>query len=307
MGDGLAVLDRIFSATRTSALNFSPAHGLKSERTMRLRVGARTDTGRVRPQNEDAYMSRAEDGLFVVCDGMGGAPAGEVASEMAIQAIARELTNGHKNGDAGSSPFMPHTTRLVNAVRQSNEFIYGEAQKDPRQAGMGTTVVGAWIREQIAAVAHVGDSRAYLWHNDRLEALTRDHSLVQAHLEAGLVDAEHELPAEQQNVLVRVLGREPAVDVDVTEVPLQSGDYVLLCSDGLTRMVPDLELAKAIRTLQEPQRICDHLIATANEYGGADNVTVVVVKVTGGWWHQFVERWKRSVRRGHDVETYAAV
>ena len=252
-------------------------------------------------------MSRVEDGLFVVCDGMGGAPAGEVASEMAIQAIARELADGHRNGAVESSPFMAHTTRLVDAVRQSNELIYGQAQRDPRQAGMGTTVVGAWIREQIAGVAHVGDSRAYLWHNDRLEPLTRDHSLLEAHLEAGLVDEGHQLPVEQQNVLVRVLGREPAVDVDVTEVPLQSGDYVLLCSDGLTRMVTEGELAKAIRTFQEPQQICDHLIATANENGGADNITVLVVKVTGGWWHQFVRRWKRSVRRGHDVETYAAV
>jgi len=252
-------------------------------------------------------MSRAEEGLFVVCDGMGGAPAGEVASQLAIEAIVREL-NGHENDSAPeSSPFLPHTTRLVDAVRQSNEFIYGQAQKDPRQAGMGTTVVGAWIREQIAGVAHVGDSRAYLWHNDRLEPLTRDHSLMEAHIEAGLADEGRSLPLEQQNVLVRVLGREPAVAVDVTEVPVQSGDYVLLCSDGLTRMVPEAELAKAIQTFQEPQQICDHLIAAANQNGGADNITVVVVEVTGGWWHRLIDRWKRSVRRGQDVETYAAV
>jgi len=252
-------------------------------------------------------MSRAEEGLFVVCDGMGGAPAGEVASEMAIQAIARELKD-RENGDAlEASPFLPHTQRLVDAVRQSNEFIYGEAQKDPRQAGMGTTIVGAWICEQIAGVAHVGDSRAYLWHNDRLEPLTRDHSLMEAHIEAGLADEGRSLPVEQQNILVRVLGREPAVDVDVTEVPVKSGDYVLLCSDGLTRMVAESELADAIRTYQEPQQICDHLIATANKNGGADNITVVVVEVTGGWWHRLIDRWKRSVRRGQDVETYAAV
>jgi len=274
---------------------------------MRLRVGARTDRGRVRPQNEDAYMSQAEQGLFVVCDGMGGAPAGEVASEMAIHAIARELEVRQNGGALGASPFLPHTQRLVDAVRQSNEFIYGEAQRDPRQAGMGTTIVGAWIREQIAGVAHVGDSRAYLWHNDRLEPLTRDHSLMEAHIEAGLADEGRNLPVEQQNALVRVLGREPAVDVDVTEVPVRSGDYVLLCSDGLTRMVAEPELAHAIRTYQDPQQICDWLIATANMNGGADNITVVVVKVTGGWWHRLIDRWKRSVRRGQDVETDAAV
>jgi PPM family protein phosphatase len=269
---------------------------------MRLRVGARTDTGRVRPQNEDAFMSRAEQGLFVVCDGMGGAPAGEVASEMAIQAIARRLTGIHAGEDSTSSLFLPHTTRLLDAVRQSNEFIYGEAQKDPRQAGMGTTVVSAWICEQIAGVAHVGDSRAYLWHNDRLEPLTRDHSLMEAHIEAGLADEGRKLPADQQSMLVRVLGREPAVDVDVTEVPVQSGDYVLLCSDGLTRMVSEADLAKAIQMFHEPQQICDQLIAAANQNGGADNITVVVVEVTGGWWHRLVNgvggHLKRTLSRG---------
>ena len=233
-------------------------------------------------------MSRAEQGLFVVCDGMGGAPAGEVASEMAIQAIARRLTGIHGGDDSTSSLFLPHTTLLLDAVRRSNEFIYGEAQKDPRHAGMGTTVVSAWICEQIAGVAHVGDSRAYLWHNDRLEPLTRDHSFMEAHIEAGLADEGRKLPADQQNMLVRVLGREPAVDVDVTEVPVQSGDYVLLCSDGLTRMVSEADLAKAIQMFHEPQQICDHLIATANQNGGADNITVVVVEVTGGWWHRLV-------------------
>jgi serine/threonine protein phosphatase PrpC len=276
---------------------------------MRLRVGARTDTGRVRRLNEDAYMLREADGLFVVCDGMGGAPAGEVASQMAIDAIARQLHGHGVNGahaDAADA-YQPHTSRLADAVRRSNEFIYGQAQKDPTQAGMGTTVVGAWIRQHIVGVAHVGDSRAYLWHGDRLEPLTRDHSLGEAHVAAGLIDDASSLPAEQQSVLVRVLGREPEVDVDLKEVPVQPGDYVLLCSDGLTRMVPDAVMAEAIIQFQEPQRICDHLIAAANRNGGADNITVVVVKVTGSWWHRLLDRWKRSVRRGQHAETYAAV
>jgi len=276
---------------------------------MRLRVGARTDTGRVRRLNEDAYMLREDDGLFVVCDGMGGAPAGEVASQMAIDAIARQLQGqGSKGADVGGAEvYQPHTSRLADAVRRSNEFIYGEAQKDPNQAGMGTTVVGAWIRQHIAGVAHVGDSRAYLWHADRLEPLTRDHSLGEAQVAAGLIDAASSLPAEQQNVLVRVLGREPEVDVDLKEVAVQPGDYVLLCSDGLTRMVPEAVMAAAILECQEPQRICDYLIAAANSNGGADNITVVVVKVTGSWWHRLLDRWKRSARRGQHGETYAAV
>jgi protein phosphatase len=245
---------------------------------------------------------------------MGGAPAGEVASQMAVDAILRELREnapvsaGHDLGrrSLGEGAYRPHTNRLAEVVRRSNEVIYDQAQKDPRQAGMGTTVVGAWIRQQIVGIAHVGDSRAYLWHGGRLEPLTRDHSLMEAHIAAGLADEGRNLPVEQQNVLVRVLGREPIVDVDVREVPVQSGDYVLLCSDGLTRMVPEHEVAWAIRTLQDPQEICDHLIATANSNGGADNITVVVVEVTGGWWRRFVDRWTRSAR-GQYAEANAAV
>jgi protein phosphatase len=276
---------------------------------MRLKVGAGTDTGRVRALNEDAYMLRADEGLFVVCDGMGGAPAGEVASQMALDAILHELRE-NEPGRPVQAPdaegYLPHTNRLAEVVRRSNEVIYDQAQKDPRQAGMGTTVVGAWIRQQIVSVAHVGDSRAYLWHDRRLEPLTRDHSLGEAHIAAGLLEEVRRLPVEQQNVLIRVLGREPDVEVDLKEVPVQPGDYVLLCSDGLTRMVPEYVMAKAFHEFREPQRICDSLIAAANSNGGSDNITVVVVEVTGGWWRRFVDRWTRSAR-GQYAEANAAV
>ncbi len=276
---------------------------------MRLRVGAGTDIGRVRALNEDAYMLRADEGLFVVCDGMGGAPAGEVASQMAVDAIVQHLHESASTGTAACDgpAYLPHTNRLAEVVRRSNEVIYDQAQRDPRQAGMGTTVVGAWIRQHIVGVAHVGDSRAYLWHDGRLEALTRDHSLVEAHIAAGLLEEVRRLPVEQQNVLVRVLGREPDVEVDLKEVPVQPGDYVLLCSDGLTRMVPEFVMAKAFHECREPQRICDDLIAAANGNGGADNITVVVVEVTSGWWRRVLSRWTRSPRRGQYAEANAAV
>lgn len=243
-------------------------------------------------------MLRADEGLFVVCDGMGGAPAGEVASQMAIDAIVRELREQTAVTPASDERrYLPLTNRLADVVRRSNEVIYDQAQKDPRQAGMGTTLVGAWIRQHIVSLAHVGDSRAYLWHGQRLEPLTRDHSLGEAHIAAGLIEEGRRLPVEQQHALVRVLGREPDVDVDVKEVPVQPGDYVLLCSDGLTRMVPEYILARAFHECQEPQRICDVLIAAANDNGGADNITVVVVEVTGGWWRRLSNRWTRSARR----------
>lgn len=268
---------------------------------MRLKAGAGTHTGRVRTLNEDAYMLRADEGLFVVCDGMGGAPAGEVASQMAVDAILRELQQTHGTPASDERGYLPHTTRLAEVVRRSNDVIYDQARQDPRQAGMGTTVVSAWIGQHVVSIAHVGDSRAYLWHDQRLELLTRDHSLGEAHMAAGLIEEVRRLPVEQQNALVRVLGREPDVDVELKEVPVQPGDYVLLCSDGLTRMVPEFVMARAFHEYREPQRICDVLIAAANDNGGADNITVVVVEVTGGWWRRLSKRLmaaRRNVASG---------
>jgi protein phosphatase len=214
---------------------------------------------------------------------------------MAVDAIRQELQEGHVEAvPSDEHHYLPHTNRLAAVVRRSNEVIYDQAQKDPRQAGMGSTVVGAWICQQIVSVAHVGDSRAYLWHDNRLEPLTRDHSLGEAHIAAGLLEEVRRLPVEQQNVLVRVLGREPDVEVDLKEVPVQTGDYLLLCSDGLTRMVPEYVMAEAFHQFREPQQICDYLIAAANGNGGADNITVVVVEVSGSWWHRVRHRWARS-------------
>ncbi len=261
---------------------------------MQLRAGAGTDRGRVRTLNEDMYVSRAGRGLFLICDGMGGAPAGEVASQIAVEAILEQLDGIGQEIQASpidERGYLPQTRRLAEAVRQSNRIIYDHAQMDPSRARMGTTVVGAWITQHIASVAHVGDSRAYLWHDDHLEPLTRDHSLVEAHVRAGLLDPAEAVNSKQQNVLVRVLGREPDVDVDLKEVPVQPGDYLLLCSDGLTRMVPDGELGQAIVRFRDPQLICDYLVDAANAGGGTDNITVVVVEVMNRWWRRLSHLW----------------
>jgi protein phosphatase len=188
---------------------------------------------------------------------------------------------------------MPRTNSLAEAVRRSNRIIYDHGQSDPRRAEMGTTVVSAWLTQHIASVAHVGDSRAYLWHDHRLELITNDHSLVEAQVQAGTLDREESIHCSDQNVLLRVVGGAPDVDVDLNEVPVQPGDYLLLCSDGLTRMVPDETLADAITRLRHPQRICDFLIDAANRNGGADNITVVVVEVVESWWRRLSGRWSR--------------
>ena len=265
---------------------------------MRLHVGAKTDVGRVRELNEDAYLASLDASLFVVCDGMGGAPAGEVASELAVRAIVQQFNGGAhsdvRDGHGNGNGYLPQTSRLGDAIRRSNQIVYAQAQEDPRRRGMGTTVVAACIARNIVSIAHVGDSRAYLWHDNRLEPLTSDHSLGEAQARAGVLADGSE--SDQRNVLLRALGRTPDVDVELTEVPVRSGDYLLLCSDGLTRMVPDQAIERAFGRLRQPQRIAEHLVDTANDCGGPDNTTVVVVEIGGNWWTRLARRWGRNPR-----------
>ena len=183
---------------------------------------------------------------------------------------------------------------LADAVRLSNTCVYTRARHDSRHTGMGTTVVSMWVADHVASIAHVGDSRAYLWYFDRLVPLTRDHSVGDA-LEGG------------HNILVRALGREPDVDVDLTEVPVRPGDYLVLCSDGLTRMVSETTLAGAIRDLRDPQRVCDHLVDVANQNGGTDNITIVMVEVMEHWWRRLSSPWRSDDGGTHDAEAHPAV
>ena len=255
---------------------------------MRLKVGAATSIGRVRQINEDAYLAKSEQGLFVVCDGMGGAAAGEVASRLAVDTIGSQLTPPSlselqpEGGGNGDSHFHDHTVQLGDAIRQANLAIIGRARADASQTGMGTTVVGAWAHDGVVSIAHVGDSRAYLANEAGFEAVTSDHSLVEAQVQAGLINREESLQSEHQNILLRALGRDENVEIDLAEVTVASGDRLLLCTDGLTRMVTDAELAAALdRFRGEPQQACDYLIDAANNNGGPDNITVVIVEFLG--------------------------
>lgn len=282
---------------------------------MRLRVGAATDTGRVRSNNEDSFASLPDTGLFVLCDGMGGAAAGEVASRLAVDTIVGQLKGfdserasaGPLEPEAGDAGYLPRTAQLARAVRRSNRSIYEQAQQNAGQAEMGTTAVGAWIAHNVASLAHVGDSRAYLWHRHSLEAITRDHSLVEEQVRAGLLDRHESLKSADQNVLLRALGREPVVNVDLHEVPLQAGDYLVLCSDGLTRMVPEATMAETIARVRDPEQICRHLIDTANRNGGVDNVTVIVVEVEDSWWRRLWDTWGRPGGGGRNAAVVVAV
>ena len=248
---------------------------------MELKAGAATHIGRVRTTNEDSFLSRIDQGLFVICDGMGGAASGEVASQLAIQTIGDRLHGAVGNGNS-AGPFRARTLRLGEALQEANRAILAHARANAADAGMGTTAVGAWIADKVLSLAHVGDSRAYLWHNDRLKAVTTDHSLVEAQIRAGILNREESHRAQHQNVLLRALGREDHVEVELGEIAIGPHDCVLLCSDGLSRMVREAEIASSLARFHgDPQRACDHLVACANGGGGIDNVTVLVIAVEG--------------------------
>jgi PPM family protein phosphatase len=248
---------------------------------MRLKVGAATSVGRVRSANEDAYLVEADRGLFVVCDGMGGSAAGEVASLLAVKTIGAFVGNGA----LGTSPYdglQPRTAGLGKAIEEANRAIIEQAQNEAAQAGMGTTVVAVWIGDGLASIGHVGDSRLYARNAVGFAALTSDHSFVEAQLKAGLISREQSLVSHHQNILLRALGRDPDMRVELAEAPIAAGDRLLLCSDGLTKTVSDEDLAAALdRYRGDPQGACDHLIAAANDNGGPDNVTAIVVEVEG--------------------------
>src|SRR5215213_8590786 len=226
-----------------------------------------SDLGRQRQGNEDNYFVRAP--LFVVADGMGGAQAGEVASELAVRQFDGGLPDERSPQDA-----------LVTLIRAANAQIHEQARRDAQRAGMGTTVTAAYVAGDVVVVAHVGDSRAYLLRDGDLIRLTRDHSLVDELIRRGKLTEEQAESHPQRSVITRALGPEASVEVDVEAFPARAGDVFLLCSDGLTSMVhePQLKplLADRKRPLEQTGRM---LIAAANEAGGRDNITVILFRL----------------------------
>jgi protein phosphatase len=268
---------------------------------MRLKVGAATSVGRVRPINEDAFLAQADRGLFVVCDGMGGAASGEIASRLAVDTIGASLNPPspsvlRRTSTNGDLRFHDRTLQIGEAIRRANRAIIDCAgRSNGEHAGMGTTVVGAWVDGGLVSIGHVGDSRAYLSNESGFESLTSDHSLVEAQVQAGILNREESLQSEHQNILLRALGRDANVEIELTEATVSIGDRLLLCTDGLTRMVTDDQLAAALNRFRgDPQAACDHLIDTANTNGGPDNITVVIVEFTGSRLSQVFGRFKPS-------------
>lgn len=247
-------------------------------------IGSRTDVGRLRGNNEDSYKVVPELNLLILSDGMGGEAHGEVASKMAVETIATHCLEAQ--ADPATAMFVPpkpeyseETNRLISAVAMANRAIFDAAQNNPAQKGMGATTVAAWVNEQRMSVAHVGDSRAYLLRSGELQQLTEDHSLVAEQVRRGVLTQQQADESEMASVLLRAMGIEENVEVAADEHLLMEGDVVLLCSDGLTRMVTEPEIASTILTHPVAQSAADRLVELANENGGADNITVIVLQV----------------------------
>jgi len=252
-------------------------------RSARFEVANLSDTGQKRPHNEDSAVTDASIGLAIVADGMGGYKAGEVASAIAAQMILDEVASAVREGldETGKTRSGPSHAALVlrDAVHHANSEVYRTAQEVPQCQGMGTTVVVVLYQERTVSIAHVGDSRVYRLHGDEFEQVTRDHSLIQELIDRGFFTPEEAAENTPRNLVTRALGIELDVEVDVQELEARPGEIYLLCSDGLNDMVDDeeihLTLSKYSANLAEA---ASELVRLANDKGGKDNISVVLVR-----------------------------
>jgi protein phosphatase len=232
---------------------------------VRIRSGRATDQGRSRENNEDALLVDENNRLYAVADGMGGHAAGEVASRTAIEALRAAYAAG---------------TPIDAAIERAHNAVLERAATDDDLAGMGTTMTAVTVKgPRQLLVGHVGDSRAYLLREGTLERVTEDHSLVEQLVREGRLTSEQAEAHPQRAIVTRALGVEPDVEVDTYTVDVESGDRMIICSDGLNTMLRDRDVERIARTETDPQRAAETLVAAANDAGGEDNITVVVIDV----------------------------
>jgi serine/threonine protein phosphatase PrpC len=252
--------------------------------SLTLEVAGRSDVGRVRPSNEDNFGYDQRLGIFVVCDGMGGHAAGEVASQIAVDTILAYFRERAPNvEDNALLDDAPVGARLLaEAVKKANDAILDYAEAHKNTTGMGTTLVAARFFDGVCSIAHVGDSRIYLFREGQLLQLTEDHSLVMEQVRRGMLTLEEARSSSVQNIITRALGTEEGTLPDLGEFPAQDGDVVLLTTDGVLRHVADQEMSAILLQLPSLEAACQTLIDAANEGGGEDNATCVLVRVRKG-------------------------
>jgi protein phosphatase len=273
-------------------------HPIPSTEPVVVHVFGRTDVGRMREHNEDAFVVAdltrgqatlqpevrshvvGERGtLFMVCDGMGGAAAGEIASAMAIDAILREVTESLASVDAPNEEAF--ATAIKRATSAANAEIHMFAVEHPEFRGMGTTATVAGVLGDSVYLAQVGDSRAYLVRGGVAQQITKDQSLMQKLVEAGELTEEEAAQSERRNIILQALGPEPQIKIDLTHQQLRRGDVLVLCSDGLSGQVKTEEIARIVSEEDDPMTACKRLIDRANDAGGPDNITVIVARFDG--------------------------
>ena len=243
-----------------------------------------SDTGRVRDHNEDAIGCVKDIGLWVLADGMGGYNAGEVASGIAVKTVIDLVQEACKREDRADietgTGYMRQTIVLRDAIHRANKIINQTAQSQPQCEGMGTTLVACLFFDNRLSIAHVGDSRLYRMRDNRFEQITMDHSLLQELVDRGFYSQEEASRSTNRNYVTRALGVESGVEVEVQEIDIEKGDYILMCSDGLPDMVEDEDIHLTISTFNNNiDTIGQQLIKLANDNGGRDNVSVVLVHV----------------------------
>ena len=238
-----------------------------STKILTISAGAATDPGMVRPGNEDAFL--VSPPLYVVADGMGGHRAGEVAARLAVTTLSTRTPDIAARGQDA----------LLEALHEANGIILRSSNEDERLRGMATTCTAALVRGRVARIAHVGDSRAYLFHEGRLSQLTDDHSVVAQLVREGYLTPEEAAVHPRRNVIMRALGSIDDVEIDASEAILDAGDRLVLCSDGLTNCLDDPTIARVLGDGRDAQSAAERLVERANAAGGPDNITVVVIDV----------------------------
>jgi len=236
-----------------------------------LRVGFKTDSGVVSKSNEDSLHVDEQLGLFIVADGMGGHNAGEIASNIAVQKIAAAVRDGLASGEKVSNI-------ILEAVTAANQAIFFTAASDPWWTEMGTTVVMALFHGKRVVISHVGDSRAYMIKNGSIGQLTEDHTFVAEWVKEGSITPEQARTHQARHGLTMALGIEEEVEPVITELEWSPHESLLLCSDGLTEALEDSEILDIISKATDSQEACDDLVNAANEKGGPDNITVIVIR-----------------------------
>jgi protein phosphatase len=255
---------------------------------IQIRAAGLTDVGRKRKMNEDTFTAADNLGLYVVADGMGGHAAGEVASRLAVESILRHISGAETGNATAPSNAVTRSLdddrpaparRVLSAIRMANQDIVRSVHEDQSTRGMGTTVVLAYIQGRRAYIGSVGDSRAYLVRGGRIMQLTDDHTFVNEQVRAGTLSPAEARRHPARNILTRAVGSQDEVEADLVEQDLEAGDLLILCSDGLTTMVDDHDILDVVRRQGgDPDRGCQALINLANERGGDDNITAILIQ-----------------------------